>query len=191
VTIQEPTQVTSCCNLLASVRQFSFNRRSTRMSFSQVQWVFIVEHYLASHSYLTCQNEFRDTFPDSPVPNKSTISPLVNRFRDTGTLQRVASNMRKRVNACIAERGGQFQHFIQHCFLFSDFNVIYFLTNRTCVRNGLRDFSITLYEQWSRCATSLSTSWNFCWYLNMSRFQTLFSELIITVSSYLNATETR
>jgi hypothetical protein len=28
-------------------------------------------------------------------------------------------------------------------FLFYDFNVIYFLTNRTCVRNRLRDFSIT------------------------------------------------
>jgi hypothetical protein len=54
--------------------QSSFNSRSARMSFSQVQWVFIVKHYLASHSYLTCQNEFRDTFPDSPVPNKLTIS---------------------------------------------------------------------------------------------------------------------
>jgi hypothetical protein len=51
------------------------------MSFSQVQRVFIVEHYLASRSYLTCQNEFRDTFLDSPVPNKSTVSHLVNRFR--------------------------------------------------------------------------------------------------------------
>jgi hypothetical protein len=80
------------------------------MSFSQVQRVFIVEHYLASRSYLTCQNEFRDTFPDSPVPDKSTISRLMNRFRDTETLHRVASNMRKRVNACIAERGGHFQH---------------------------------------------------------------------------------
>jgi hypothetical protein len=57
------------------------------MSFSQVQRVFIVEHYLASRSLLTCQNEFRDTFPDSPVPNKSTISRLVNRFRDTGSVQ--------------------------------------------------------------------------------------------------------
>jgi hypothetical protein len=93
------------------------------MSFSQVQRVFIVEHYLASRSYLNCQNEFRDTFPDSPVPNKSTVSCLVDRFHDTGTLQRVESDMRKRVNACIAERGGHF-----HCFLFSDFNVIYFLT---------------------------------------------------------------
>jgi hypothetical protein len=64
VTIQEPTQVTSCCNLLALVRQLSFNSRSASMSFSQVQRMFVVEHYLASRSYLTYQNEFRDTFPD-------------------------------------------------------------------------------------------------------------------------------
>jgi hypothetical protein len=107
VTIQEPTQVTSCFNLLVPVLQLSSSSRSARMSFSQVQRLFIVEHYLASRSYLTCQNGFRDTFPDSPVPNKSTVSRL-NRFRDTGTLHRVASNMRKRVNACIAERGGHF-----------------------------------------------------------------------------------
>jgi hypothetical protein len=142
VTIQEPTQVTSCCNLLAPVRQLSFNSGSARMYFSQVQRMFIVEHCLASRSYFTFHNEFRDTFPDSPMRNKSTISRLVNRFRDIGTLYRVASTIRKRVNACIAERGGHFQHFIQHCF-FSDFNVINFLTNRTRVRNGLRDFSIT------------------------------------------------
>jgi hypothetical protein len=42
---------------------------------------------LASRSYLICQNELRDTFPDSSVPNKSTISRLVNRFRDTGSVQ--------------------------------------------------------------------------------------------------------
>jgi hypothetical protein len=58
-----------------------FNSRSARMSFSQVQRVFIVQHYLASRSYLTCQNEFRDTFLVSPVPNRSTVSRLVNRFR--------------------------------------------------------------------------------------------------------------
>jgi hypothetical protein len=54
------------------------------------------------------------------------------------SLHRVASNMRKRVNVCIAERGGHFQHFTQHCFLFSNSNVIYFLINRKC------DFSIIL-----------------------------------------------
>jgi hypothetical protein len=58
VTIQEPTQVTSCCNHLAPVRQLFFNSRSARMSFSQVQQVFIVEHYLARRSYLTCQNDY-------------------------------------------------------------------------------------------------------------------------------------
>jgi hypothetical protein len=57
------------------------------MSFSQVQRVFIVEHYLASRSYLTLQNEFRDTFPDSPVQNKPTISRLVNHSRDTRNVQ--------------------------------------------------------------------------------------------------------
>jgi hypothetical protein len=55
------------------------------MSFSQVQQVFIVAHCLASRSYSTCQNEFRDTFPDSLVPNKSTVSRLLNRFSDTGS----------------------------------------------------------------------------------------------------------
>jgi hypothetical protein len=30
-----------------------------------------------------CQNEFRDTFPDSPVPNKSTVYHLVNCLHDT------------------------------------------------------------------------------------------------------------
>jgi hypothetical protein len=131
------TQVTSCCNLLAPVHHLSLNSRSPRMSFSQVQPVFIVEHYLASRSYLTCQNEFRDTFLDSPVPNKPTVSRLVNRFSDTGSEQdrnrSVASNVRKRVKACVAERGGHFQHLMQRTvFLFPDFNVIYFLTNRTC-----------------------------------------------------------
>jgi hypothetical protein len=68
--------------------------------------MLVVEHYLASRSYLL--SEFRDTFPDSPVLNKSTISRLVNRFRDTATLHRVASDMRKILNACIADRGGPF-----------------------------------------------------------------------------------
>jgi hypothetical protein len=37
---------------------------------SKAQCVFIVEHCLASLCYLTCQNSFRDTFPNYPVPNK-------------------------------------------------------------------------------------------------------------------------
>jgi hypothetical protein len=70
---------TQCrCNLLVTVRLLSSNGPSVRTPFSQVQRVLIVEHFLASRSYLTCQNEFRVIFPDSPVPNKPTISPVTN-----------------------------------------------------------------------------------------------------------------
>jgi hypothetical protein len=112
------------------------------MSFSQrLQQTFIPEYCMASRSYSTCQNAFRDTLPDSPVPEKSTTSRLPNRFRDTGTLHRVASNMTQRVNARIVERW-HFQHLTQHFPLFTYFNVNCCLRNRTCVRNGLWDFSI-------------------------------------------------
>jgi hypothetical protein len=60
------------CHVITCSHQsvkLSYNSQSARMSFSQVQWVFIVKHYLASCSYLTCQNEFKDTFFDHPVPN--------------------------------------------------------------------------------------------------------------------------
>jgi hypothetical protein len=65
---------------------------------------------VASRFCLTCQNEFRDTFPDFPVPHTSTVSRAVNRLRNTGTVHQVAIGTRKRVNACIVECVGQFQH---------------------------------------------------------------------------------
>jgi hypothetical protein len=45
---------------------------------------------LGISSSLNLQDEFKDTFLDSPVPNKSTISRPVNRFRVIGTLHRFA-----------------------------------------------------------------------------------------------------
>jgi hypothetical protein len=79
----EPTQATSSCNLLASI--FRLSSGSSRMSFSQVQHVFIAEHYPASHSYLICQNECTDTFPYPVVPNRSPVFRLMD--RDTGNVQ--------------------------------------------------------------------------------------------------------
>jgi hypothetical protein len=102
------------------------NSRSARVSFSQVQRVFIVEHYLASCSYSTCQNEFRDTFPDSPVQNKSTISRLVNRFRDTGSVQKLPGCIKlEEKSECMHRwRRWTFQHlfffFWFQCNLFFD-----------------------------------------------------------------------
>jgi hypothetical protein len=82
VTIQEPTQVMPCCNLLSSLQtdemQGCLFHKCNNCSCRTLPGI---------SSYLTCQNEFRDTFPDSPVPNKSTLSRLVNRFRDTGSVQ--------------------------------------------------------------------------------------------------------
>jgi hypothetical protein len=110
------------------------SRPSSPATFQQAKWkdifftmqgAFIVEHCLASRSYLNCQNEFRGTFPDSLLLNKSTVSRLVNNFRDTGC----ASSMRKEANACIAERGGQFLHLTS---FFPGFNLISFLTDSTC-----------------------------------------------------------
>jgi hypothetical protein len=57
------------CNLLISVHQFSWNSRFESLSFSWVQQVIIVKHYLASCSCLTCQVKFRDTFSNSLMPN--------------------------------------------------------------------------------------------------------------------------
>jgi transposase len=57
----------------------------TRCFFSQDQRVFILEHYFSTRSYAECQNAFINSFPDSVVPNKSTIQRLVERFRQTGS----------------------------------------------------------------------------------------------------------
>jgi hypothetical protein len=152
VTTQEPTQVTSCCNLLAPIRQLSANSRSERMSFSQVQRVFIVEHCLASCSYLTCQNEFRDTFPNSLVPNKLKISCLVNRFRDTGSVQ--DRNRSGQLSLLTDDSLDDIHQTLLHSPRKSlrrlslqsglSYRSVH-KANRTCVRNGLCDFSTALY----------------------------------------------
>jgi hypothetical protein len=49
---------------------------------------------------LIFHNEFRDTFSNSPVPNKSTVSCLVNRLCEAGTLHQVPLDMKKGVNPC-------------------------------------------------------------------------------------------
>jgi transposase len=55
-------------------------------SFSQDKRVFILEHNFSTRSYEECQNAFRNSFPDSVVPNKSTIQRLVERFLETGSI---------------------------------------------------------------------------------------------------------
>jgi hypothetical protein len=117
VTVQQPTQVTSCCNLLLLVRRLSFSSRSARTSFSQVQRVFIVEHCLSSRSYLNCQNSFRDTFSDPSVPNKPAECRLANRFWSLQKSFIGLHKIRNVVNACIAEPVGVSQTLVKMLFL--------------------------------------------------------------------------
>jgi hypothetical protein len=58
----------------------------TRWFFRKINVFFILEHYFFTRSYGECQNAFRNSFPDSVVPNKSTIQRLVERFRETGSI---------------------------------------------------------------------------------------------------------
>jgi hypothetical protein len=66
--------------------QSSENVICDKMVFSQDQRVFILEHYFSIRSYAECQNAFRNSFPDSVAPNKSSIQRLVERFRVTGSI---------------------------------------------------------------------------------------------------------
>ena len=76
------------------------------MSFKQEYHVFIVVSYCESKSYLKCQEQFLNAFPDANVPNKYTICRLFKR------LLKVAYNVRKRVDACFENHGGHFQHLL-------------------------------------------------------------------------------
>jgi hypothetical protein len=143
VTIQESTQVTSCCNLLAPIRHLSFISRSARLSFSQVQRVFIVEHYLASRSNFTFQNGFRDTFPDSPVPNKSKIPRRLTVSVTQELFTRLHQTWGKEWMHASLNAVDISNTYLTLFFVFR-FQCNLFLTNWTYVRNGLRDFSITL-----------------------------------------------
>jgi hypothetical protein len=78
--------------------------------FLTVQRAFTVEHCSSPRSYLTCLNEFRDTFPDSPLPNKSTVSFLVSRFPWQRNSLLGCIKHEGKTNVRIAERRGHFQH---------------------------------------------------------------------------------
>jgi hypothetical protein len=170
VTIQDPQQITSCCNPLAPVPQLPFNSRSVNMSFSQVQQVFVVEHYLSSRSYLTCQNEFRgNTFPNSPVPKKSTVPCLVNLFRDARSVQNTnvssgPSVLRENILDYIRQilwHSPRKSLSLQSGLSYRNVRK----TNRTRVRNGLHDLSITLHN------------WQRKWYM-LKKINVLFIQLI-------------
>jgi hypothetical protein len=55
------------------------------MVHSQAESVFILEHYFASKSFAAVREAFSNAYPDTEVPNKTTIHRLVTNFLDTGS----------------------------------------------------------------------------------------------------------
>jgi hypothetical protein len=80
--------------------QYIFVYCMTDMSFSQEQRVFIVGHYFASHSYAHVADEFRWEYPDSAVSNNLTITKIINRFWECGS---VSDRKRSRRPAILTE----------------------------------------------------------------------------------------
>jgi hypothetical protein len=131
--------------LSPSHASLSMSFTSWSVSFSREQSAFAGKCHLASHSYLTYHYEFRHTFSNSPVTNELVICALVNHLHDAASVQDRNHSGRPSELSDNTGHSGHFQYF-NIKMLFSDFNIIYFLTYKTCVRNGTCDFFISLFH---------------------------------------------
>ena len=73
--------------------------------------VFILESYLKTMSYAHCRQSIFKKFR-SQAPVKSAIAKIITKFRETGSLRKVARNMVKPVDKCTEMNGHHFQHLL-------------------------------------------------------------------------------
>jgi hypothetical protein len=73
--------------------------------------VFILESYLKTMSYAHCRQSFFEKFRRQ-APVKSAIAKMIKKFRETGSLRKVARNMVKRADKCIEMNGHHFQNLL-------------------------------------------------------------------------------
>jgi hypothetical protein len=71
--------------------------------------VFILESYLKTMSYAHCTQSFFEKI-GRQAPVKGAIAKMINKFRETGSLRKVARNIVKRVDKCTEMNGHHFQH---------------------------------------------------------------------------------
>lgn len=57
--------------------------------------IFIVEHYFATKSYKTVLKMFKDEFPGREPPNNSSVSRIVAKFREYGTVRNLPHDREK------------------------------------------------------------------------------------------------
>jgi len=73
--------------------------------------VFILESYLKTMSYAHCRQSFLEKFRRQ-APVKSAIAKMIKKFRETGSLRKVARNMVKRVDKGTEMNKHHFQHLL-------------------------------------------------------------------------------
>jgi hypothetical protein len=94
--------------------------------FFTVQRVFIAEHYLASRSYLTCQNKFRMHFPIllCQTNRQYLVWGTVSVRQEACRTETVPVDLRCYVTTQNTVNISSTLYNIVFCFLISDFNVI-------------------------------------------------------------------
>jgi hypothetical protein len=56
------------------------------MVFTLEQWIFILECYIETSSYMDTAETFAQNFPETSVPQKSCIKRLYDKFKATGSV---------------------------------------------------------------------------------------------------------
>ncbi len=67
------------------------------MPFTRKQRIYLLERYLATKSYSDTITAFTAEYEDAQVPNKSSISWLVKKFRETGSVMNAPKNQTRTV----------------------------------------------------------------------------------------------
>jgi hypothetical protein len=67
------------------------------MVYSRAERVFILEHYLASKSFVAVREAFTNAYRKTKVPNKTAVQRLVVKFRNRGSVYNTKHERRRTV----------------------------------------------------------------------------------------------
>lgn len=71
--------------------------KNVNMVLNNNERIFVVEEYLKTQSFLSCQEAFEVKFPGVSIPNKSSIYRLIKKFKETGSVGNKKHNRRRTV----------------------------------------------------------------------------------------------
>jgi hypothetical protein len=70
---------------------------SRKMVLTREQKIFVVKHYFRNESYVFCQGDFQEAFPNDTVPKKTTVYRIITKFEETGSVCDRKHNRRRTV----------------------------------------------------------------------------------------------